>query len=141
MPALARLDRDVFTQAGVRAVILLEGVNDIGYGATATEIIAADQQMVAQAHERGLRILGGTITPFGGSIISSAANENTREEVNTWMETSHTFDAVIDFAAAVANPGDPTALKPAYDSGDHLHPNDAGCQAMADAVDLHLLTR
>jgi lysophospholipase L1-like esterase len=139
VPALARLDRDVFAQAGVRAVILLEGVNDIGYGATADEIISADQQIVAQAHARGLRIYGATITPFGGSLVDSATAEKTRSDVNTWITTSHAFDGVIDFAAAVANPSDPTALNPAYDSGDHLHPNDAGCQAMADAIDLSMI--
>lgn len=139
VPALARLDRDVFAQTGVRAVILLEGVNDIGYGATADEIISADEQIIAQAHARGLRIYGGTITPFGGSIVDSAIAEKTRSEVNTWITAGHAFDGVIDFAAAVANPSDPTALKPAYDSGDHLHPNDAGCQAMADAISLPMI--
>jgi lysophospholipase L1-like esterase len=137
--ALARLDRDVFAQTGVRAVILLEGVNDIGYGATADEIISAEQQIASQAHARGLRIYGATITPFGGSFLFSATSEKTRTEVNTWIKTSHTFDGVIDFAAAAANPSDPTALAPAYDSGDHLHPNDAGCQAMADAINLSMI--
>ncbi len=137
--ALARVDRDVFTQAGVRAVILLEGVNDIGYGATADEIISAEQQIATQAHARGLRIYGATITPFGGSFLFSPTSEKTRTEVNTWIKTSHTFDGVIDFAAAAANPSDPTALAPAYDSGDHLHPNDAGCQAMADAINLSMI--
>jgi len=139
VPALARLDRDVFAQTGVRAVILLEGVNDIGYGATADEIISADQQIIAQSHARGLRIYGATITPFGGSFVFSATAEKTRSEVNTWIKTGHAFDGVIDFAAAVANPSDPTALSSAYDSGDHLHPNDAGCQAMADAINLSMI--
>jgi lysophospholipase L1-like esterase len=137
--ALARLDRDVFTQAGVRVVILFEGVNDIGYGATADEIISADQQIAAQAHARGLRIYGATITPFGGSIVDSAVAEKTRSDVNTWITTSHAFDGVIDFAAAVANPDDSTALNPAYDSGDHLHPNDAGCQAIANSIGLTMI--
>lgn len=139
VPALARLDRDVFAQTGVRAVILLEGVNDIGYGATADEIISADQQIIAQSHARGLRIYGATITPFAGSVVDSAAAEKTRSDVNAWIMTGHAFDGVIDFAAAVANPSDPTALNPAYDSGDHLHPNDAGCQAMADAINLPMI--
>jgi lysophospholipase L1-like esterase len=141
IPALARLDHDVFTQAGVRSVILLEGVNDIGFNATAAQIISADQQVIAQAHQRGLRILGATITPFGGSIIDSATAGQTRDAVNHWIMTSHAFDGVIDFAAAVADPANPAALRPAYDSGDHLHPNDAGCQAMASAVNLGLLVR
>jgi lysophospholipase L1-like esterase len=139
VPALARLDRDVFTQAGVRSVILLEGVNDIGFSATAGQIISADQQVIAQAHARGLRIYGATITPFGGSIIEAPGREQTRVDVNHWVMTSHAFDGVIDFAAAVADPANPSALLPAYDSGDHLHPNDAGCQAMAEAVNLSML--
>jgi lysophospholipase L1-like esterase len=139
--ALDRLDRDVFAQTGVRAVILLEGVNDIGYNATADEIIAGYQQVIAQSHARGLAVYGATITPFGGSLIDSVTAEKTRTEVNTWITTSHAFDGVIDFAAAVADPSNPTALNPTYDSGDHLHPNDAGCQAMADAIDVRMLVR
>jgi lysophospholipase L1-like esterase len=139
--ALARLDRDVFTQTGVRAVILLEGVNDIGYNATADEIISGYQQIIARSHARGLAVYGATITPFAGSIVDSATAEKTRTDVNTWITTSHAFDGVIDFAAAVADPGHPTALNPSYDSGDHLHPNDAGCQAMASAIDLRTLVR
>jgi lysophospholipase L1-like esterase len=139
--ALDRLDRDVFAQTGVRAVILLEGVNDIGYNATADEIIAGYQQVIARSHARGLAVYGATITPFGGSIVDSATAEKTRTDVNTWITTSHAFDGVIDFAAAVAEPGHPTALNPSYDSGDHLHPNDAGCQAMANAIDLRMLAR
>jgi len=139
VPALARLDRDVFTQTGVRSVILLEGVNDIGFGASAGQIISADQQVIAQAHARGLRVFGATITPFGGSIIDSPTAEQTRNAVNSWIMTSRAFDGVIDFAAAVADPANSSALLPAYDSGDHLHPNDAGCQAMADAVNLAML--
>jgi hypothetical protein len=118
---------------------LLEGVNDIGFSATAGQIISADQQVIAQAHARGLRIYGATITPFGGSIIEAPGREQTRVDVNHWVMTSHAFDGVIDFAAAVADPANPSALLPAYDSGDHLHPNDAGCQAMAEAVNLSML--
>lgn len=139
IPALARLDRDVFTQGGVRSVILLEGVNDIGFNASASEMISADQQIIAQAHARGLRVFGGTITPFGGSFLESPAAEQTRAAVNHWIMTSHAFDGVIDFATAVADPANPTAMLPVYDSGDHLHPNDAGCQAMANAVSLSML--
>jgi lysophospholipase L1-like esterase len=139
VPALARLDRDVFNQTGVRAVILLEGVNDIGFGATAAQIISADQQIIAQAHARGLRIYGATITPFGGSIIDSPTAQQTRTAVNNWIMTSHAFDGVIDFASAVADPANPQALNAADDSGDHLHPNDAGCQAMADAISLPMI--
>jgi lysophospholipase L1-like esterase len=119
VPALARLERDVFAQTGVRDVILLEGVNYIGFNAPADQIIAGYQQVIAQTHAQGLRIFW--------------------QAVNTWVRTSHAFDGVIDFAAATAVPGDPYTLRPEYDSGDHLHPNDAGCQAMADAVPLRLL--
>lgn len=141
IPALARLDHDVFAQSGVRSVILLEGVNDIGFNATAAQIISADEQIIAQARERGLRIFGATITPFGGSIIDSPTARQTRDAVNNWITTSHAFDGVIDFAAAVADPANPDMLNPADDSGDHLHPNDAGCQAMANAIDLARLLR
>jgi lysophospholipase L1-like esterase len=136
VPALARLERDVFAQTGVRTVILLEGVNDIGFSAAAADIIAGYQQVVAQTHERGLRIIGATVTPFGGSFVDTPERRATWLTVNTWIRTSGAFDGVADLAAATAAPGDPFTLRPAYDSGDQLHPNDAGCQAMADAVEL-----
>ena len=140
VPALARLERDVFSQTAVRDVILLEGVNDIGFGATADQLIAGYQQLIALTHARGLRIFGATITPFGGSFVDTPDRRATWTAVNTWIRTSHAFDGVFDFAAATARPGDPFTLRPEYDSGDHLHPNDAGCQAMADSVDLRRLT-
>jgi lysophospholipase L1-like esterase len=102
---------------------------------------SATRSPIARAHERGLRILGATITPFGGSIIDSATAEQTRDAVNQWIVTSHAFDGVIDFAAAVADPSNPEILNPAYNSGDSLHPNDAGCQAMANAINLAMLLR
>lgn len=139
VPALARLDRDVFGRTAVRDVILLEGVNDIGYDASAADIIAADRQFIAQSHAQGLRSFGGTIMPFKGSVVWSKERENTRETVNAWIRNGHAFDGVIDFSAATADPNDPLALRPAYDSGDHLHPGDAGCRAMADAVRLPML--
>jgi lysophospholipase L1-like esterase len=138
-PALARLDRDVFAQTGVRTVILLEGVNDIGFNASAADIIAGYQQVIALTHARGLRILGATITPFGGSFLGDPARTATRDAVNTWIRTSRAFDGVLDSARATASPTDPEALDPRFDSGDHLHPNDAGCQAIADAVNLDSL--
>jgi lysophospholipase L1-like esterase len=139
IPALARLDRDVFAQTGVRTVILLEGVNDIGFNASADDIIAGYQQVIASTHARGLRVLGGTITPFGGSFLGDPARIATRNAVNAWIRGSHAFDGVIDFARAAANPADPEALDPRFDSGDHLHPNDAGCLAMANAINLPAL--
>jgi lysophospholipase L1-like esterase len=129
----------VFAQTGVRTVILLEGVNDIGFNAPAAAIIAGYQQVIALTHARGLRILGGTITPFGGSFLGDPARIATRNAVNAWIRTSRAFDGVIDFARAAASPADADALDPRFDSGDHLHPNDAGCQAMASAITLSAL--
>lgn len=137
--ALDRLERDVFAQTGVRTVILMEGVNDIGFDATAEDLIAGLAEIANRTHAAGLRILGGTITPFGGSFIETEQRTQTWAAVNDWIRTSGTFDGVIDFAAATAAPGDPTTLNPAYDSGDHLHPNDAGTEAIANAIDLDLL--
>jgi lysophospholipase L1-like esterase len=139
VPALDRLERDVFAQTGVRTVIVLEGVNDIGFDATAPDLIAGLREIADRTHAAGLRVIGGTITPFGGSFIESESRNRTWAAVNDWIRTSGTFDAVVDFAAATAAPGDPAALNPAYDSGDHLHPNDAGTEAMAGAIDLPLL--
>jgi lysophospholipase L1-like esterase len=139
VPALARLHRDVFTQTGVRAVILFEGVNDIGFSATAPELIAAYQQIIAQTRAQGLRIYGATITQFKGSFIENEQRMESWRQINHWIRTSGAFDGVFDFARATADPADPEALNPAYDSGDHLHPNDAGCEAIANAVDLRRL--
>jgi lysophospholipase L1-like esterase len=139
IPAISRLERDVFAQTGVRTVILLEGVNDIGFDATAPDLIAGLRYIADRTHRAGLRIIGGTITPFGGSFIESPSRNETWAAVNDWIRHSGTFDAVVDFAAATAAPGNPMALNPAYDSGDHLHPNDAGTEAMAAAIDLSLL--
>jgi lysophospholipase L1-like esterase len=146
--ALARFDRDVLAQDGVRWLIVLEGVNDIGTIATAAtrnekpatpqDIIAAYEQIIPRAHAHGIRAIGATITPFGGSFYSSPAAEAARQTVNTWIRTSGKFDAVIDFDAALRDPNNPTHLLAAADSGDHLHPADAGYKMMADAIDLTL---
>jgi lysophospholipase L1-like esterase len=138
---LTRFGRDALAQTGVRAVILLEGVNDIGFSASAADIVAGYQQVIAAAHARRVPVFGATITPMRGSIIFTADRLRTWLDVNTWIRTSGAFDGVIDFAAATADPADPTTLNPAYDSGDHLHPNDAGTQAMANAVNLPMLLR
>lgn len=139
VPALARLHRDVFSQTGVQAVIVFEGINDLGYDATAPQLIAAYQQIVALARQQGLRVYGATITPFKGSFIWTETRAQSWREINNWIRTSRTFDGVFDFAKATADPADPDRLNPAHDSGDHLHPNDAGCVAMANAVDLNRL--
>ncbi|MBV9804863.1 MAG: SGNH/GDSL hydrolase family protein [Solirubrobacterales bacterium] len=150
--ALARFDRDVVDRAGAKEVILLMGINDIGFSVTppspvtnplpdvsAAQIIAGYQQIIAQAHAVGLKIFGATLTPFKGAGYYSTAGEAKREAVNHWILTSGAFDGVIDFARVVADPSDPTMMAPQYDSGDHLHPNDAGYQAMANAIPLGLL--
>ncbi|HTT30567.1 MAG TPA: SGNH/GDSL hydrolase family protein [Solirubrobacteraceae bacterium] len=150
--ALSRFDRDVVDRAGAKEVILLEGINDIGFSqltgvagtspntdVSAAQIIAGYQQIIAQAHAAGLKIFGGTLTPFKGASYYSDDGEKKREAVNNWILTSGAFDGVIDFAKVVADPSDPTMMNPSYDSGDHLHPNDAGYQAMANAIPLRLL--
>jgi lysophospholipase L1-like esterase len=135
VPALARLDRDVFAQTGIRSVIVFIGVNDIGFDATAEDMIAGFQQIIAQTHAQGLPVFGATITPFGESFLDTPQREAVRLAVNDWLLDAP-FDGVFDFAAALADPADPSRLAAPFDSGDHLHPNDAGCQALADAVDL-----
>lgn len=139
--AQARLDRDVLSQPGVRTVIFLEGINDIGNAVvtSADQLIAADKQIIARVHAAGLRILGGTLTPFQGAGYYSDQKEAVREQVNDWIRTSGAFDGVIDFDQAVRDPANPHAFLPVYDSGDHLHPDDAGYRAMAGAVQLSAL--
>ena len=136
---VTRVQRDVLSQTGVKAVILLEAVNDIGYSASAEDLIAGHRNVIAQARAKGVKVYGGTILPFKGSFIWTEEREATWRALNDWIRTSGEFDGVIDFAAATAVPGDPATLNPAYDSGDHLHPNDAGTEAMANAVDLAML--
>jgi lysophospholipase L1-like esterase len=144
--ALRRFSMDVIAQPGVTDVILHEGTNDIGLsGASAEEVIAGMQQLAAQAHAAGLRIHATTQTPAGGALLpghSSAAAVATREAVNEWVRAHWRdyFDGVIDFGALLADPSDPTRLASAYDSGDGLHPNDAGYARMASAIDLTTLT-
>ncbi|MFT4075338.1 MAG: SGNH/GDSL hydrolase family protein [Asticcacaulis sp.] len=152
---LARFERDALVHDGVKYVIVLEGVNDLGMltrDAPATPAAHADMvarikaaylQMIAKAHNRGLKIYGGTITPFMGMDYyhPDALNEADRQAINQWIRTSGAFDAVIDFDAALRDPTRPDHLLPAYDSGDHLHPSQAGYKAMAEAVDLRLFDR
>ena len=136
---VTRVQRDVLSQTGVKAMILLEAVNDIGYSASAEDLIAGHREVIKQARAEGVKVYGGTILPFKGSFIWTEEREATWRTLNDWIRTSGEFDGVVDFAAATAVPGDPATLNPAYDSGDHLHPNDAGTEAMANAVDLAML--
>ena len=146
-----RFHMDVSSVPNARDVILLEGINDIGFSqsrgalnaphtdVSAEQIIAGDEEIIRQAHAAGLRIFGATLTPFQGARYWTPAGEAKREAVNQWILTSGAFDGTIDFAAALADPSDPLRLNPAYDSGDHLHPNDAGYRAMANSIDLAAL--
>ena len=150
--ALARFDRDVVGRAGAKEVILLMGINDFGFSETppnpvtnplpevsAAQVEAGYEQIIAQAHAAGLKIFGATLTPYQGSGYYSAIGEAKREAVNTWIRTSRAFDGVIDFDAVVRDPSDPLVINPPFDSGDHLHPNDMGYQAMANAIPLRML--
>lgn len=151
--ALARLERDVFSQPGVTHLIVLEGVNDLGvltrdgpvtpeaHAALVEQMITAYRQIVIRAHSRGIKVIGGTILPYGGSKYyhPDAANEADRQAVNAWIRTPGNFDGVIDFDAALRDPAKPTHLRPELDSGDGLHPSIAGYKAMAAAVPLGLM--
>jgi lysophospholipase L1-like esterase len=140
---LARFDRDVLAQTGVTHVIVLEGINDIGLARanplpSAADLIAAHTQLIRRAHARGLRIYGATLTPFEGAGYWTQAGEAKRAALNEWIRTSKEYDGVIDFDAATRDPGQPTKFLAPYNSGDNLHPSDAGYQAMANAIDLAL---
>jgi lysophospholipase L1-like esterase len=145
--AIARFDRDVLAQSGVRYVILLEGINDIGHitePRDPSDIIGAQDeifalsQLVARAHSHGLKVIGATMTPYIGASYASPAGEQIRVAVNQWIRSSGAFDAVIDFDQITRDPANPTMFAPAVDSGDHLHPGDAGYQRMGSLIDLAL---
>ena len=140
--ALARFARDGLTQSGVTHVVVLEGINDlrIDPALTADDLIWGYRQLIARAHARGLRIYGATLLPCEGSNRWTPELETKRQALNDWIRTSGAYDGVIDFDAAVRDPSEPTKLLPQYDSSDHLHPSDAGYQAMGDAVPLELFT-
>lgn len=146
MNALARFDRDVLAQPGVKWVVIMEGINDIGQGArtgatadaaiTAEELIAAYRQMAARAHERGIRVIGATLTPYEGAAYYSPAGEGMRSTVNDFIRTSGIYDAVFDFDAVTRDPANPKHFRTEFNIRDNLHPNDTGYAAMADSIDL-----
>jgi len=139
--AISRFDRDVLGQSDARWLIVFEGVNDIGGSrdaSVATNLIAAFQQFITQAHAHHMRVYGATITPFGGSFYDSPSHETARDTINNWIRTGGDYDGVVDFDAMVRDPKNPTHLLPADDNGDHLHPNENGYQIMANAIDLKL---
>ena len=155
---IQRFERDVLNQAGARFVIIGLGINDIAFPGsltspseplTAEMIISAYRQLIARAHDKGIRVIGTTNPPFENSFLElddpahpltffTAEKEMVRQKVNDWIRNSGEFDAAIDFDQVVRDPAHPTRINPAYDSGDHLHPNDAGCTAEGDAVPLSL---
>ncbi|QNP47257.1 SGNH/GDSL hydrolase family protein [Diaphorobacter aerolatus] len=154
--ALARLERDVLSQPGVEAVIVMLGINDIAWPGTAFARLAAlpslasmtagFRQLIAQLRGHGIRVLGATLLPFAGALPDSPLadyfqpeKDALRRRVNDWMRSSDAFDGIVDFDAALRDPDDSTRLIAAYDSGDHLHPGDSGLRAMGEAVDLGLL--
>ena len=147
--ALARFDRDVLAQSGVKYLIIMESINDIGHAAdpdpakrydvvTADDLIFGLGQLAERAHTHGIKVYGGTLTPYGGAKYASPAGEAMREAVNTWIRTTRQLDGFIDFDKATQDPANPTVYLPANDSGDHLHPKDAGYKVMGDSIDLKL---
>ncbi|GGR82976.1 SGNH hydrolase [Streptomyces aureoverticillatus] len=146
-----RFGRDVAALPGVGTVVILEGLNDIGFSETdkpmykpapvvsADELIAGHRKLIRAAHDKGLKAVGATLLPLGGSDHYGKRAAAVSDKFNEWVRTSGEYDAYVDFDKALADPADPERIRPAYDSGDHLHPNDAGYAAMARAVDLGTL--
>jgi lysophospholipase L1-like esterase len=149
LSALARLDRDVFARPGAKWVILLEGINDINIrgrqdgpnALTSDELIWGYKQIIARCHAHGIKVIGATIMPEEGVPTASERGDEIRQTVNRWIRAKGNFDAVVDFDAVVRDRERPIRLRQEFDPGDHIHPNDAGNQAMADALDLSLFKR
>jgi lysophospholipase L1-like esterase len=150
--ALARFDRDVLSQDGVKYLIIMESINDIGHAAdpdptkrydivSADDLIAGLAQMAARAHIHGIQVFGATLTPYVGAKYQSPEGETIRQAVNTWIRTTKELDGVVDFDKVTVDPAKPGVFLPAYDSGDHLHPKDAGYKAMGDSIDLKMFTK
>jgi lysophospholipase L1-like esterase len=145
--ALARFDRDVIAQAGVKYLIILEAINDIGHAydpgraydvVSADDLIAGYVQMAERAHAHGMKVYIATLTPYAGAKYMSPAGEEVRQALNKWIRTTPQIDGFIDFDKATQDPVHPDTFLPAYDHGDHLHPSDPGYKAMGDAIDLNL---
>jgi len=148
--ALARFDRDVIAQDGVKYLIILEAINDIGHAAdlkkpydvvSADDLIAGYVQMAERAHAHGIKVFGATLTPYVGAGYASPAGEAMRQTLNTWIRTTKEFDGVIDFDKVTTDPANPGVFLPADDSGDHLHPGDAGYKTMGESIDLKLFLK
>lgn len=144
--ALARFDRDVLARPGVHWMILLEGINDITFSAipgippgqavTAEDLIWGYRQIIERAHLHKIKVAGATVMPVEGVPTYTESGEAVRQAVNRWIRAGGAFDAVIDFDALTRDPVNPKRLRANFDSGDHVHPNDAGNQAMAEGIDL-----
>ena len=144
--ALARFDRDILSRPGVRWIIFLEGINDISFPAipgapagdhiSAEDLIAGYRKLIEKAHLHGIKIVAGTILPWEGVWTYTPQGEAIRQRVNQWIRSGKAFDNTVDFDAVTRDPTHPTRLNPEFDSGDHVHPNDAGNRAMAEAIDL-----
>ncbi|QHS52209.1 SGNH/GDSL hydrolase family protein [Edaphobacter sp. 12200R-103] len=148
--ALARFDRDVLAQAGVKYLIILESINDIGHAqdpvrpydvVSADDLITGLSQMATRAHTHGIKVYGATLTPYVGAKYSSPAGESIRQAVNNWIRTTNQLDGFIDFDKATQDKTNPAVFSSTADSGDHLHPADAGYKAMSDSIDLKLFTK
>lgn len=137
--ALNRFDRDVLAQTSARTAVVFQGVNDVRWGTSAQELIAGLRALADRGHARGLRMLAATILPCEGEARCTAVVEMERVAVNTWIRDADEFDGVLDFDGVLRDPAHPARMLPAYDSGDHLHPGEAGLAALAESVDLRLL--
>lgn len=141
--ALSRLDRDVFSVPGIRWMTVLEGINDLGMGRgpqqpNADQLIVGYKQIIARAHAHGVKVIGATLLPYNGAAYYDESGEATREKVNEWIRTGGAFDGLIDFDKIMQDPANPRKLKADQQSGDWLHPNDAGYKVMGEAIDLAL---
>jgi lysophospholipase L1-like esterase len=147
--ALARFNRDVLARSGAHNLIVLESINDITryiddhqpYGDLEQRLELAFAQMAAQAHQHGIRIFAATLTPYQGCVCFTSEGEAVRDGLNHWIRTSSLLDGYVDFDKATRDPQHPLQYLPQYDSGDHVHPSDAGYQVMANAIDLGLFTK